>query len=124
MFVQEFLKQDSLFVLCVNRESISKVDFNDDLLMQIEPLLQKKPLSVQEDLMKSQNFCQWLIQAFEMASDYITCILQIIQANRPLQDAMIDYCKTSYDAVNFKITWIVKIVLSELDFVSRTLILI
>ena len=53
MFVQEILKQDSLFALHVNRESIFKVDFNDDLLVQIESLLQKKPLSVQEDLMKS-----------------------------------------------------------------------
>ena len=118
------MKQDSLFVLHLNRESISKVDFNDDLLMQIESLLQEKPLSVQENLMKSQNFHQWLIQAFEVASDYITHILQIIQANRPLQDTMIDYCKTSYGAVNFKITWAAKVVLSGLDFVSRTLILI
>ena len=78
MFVQEFLEQDSLFALHVNRESISKVDFNGDLLMQIESLLQEKPLSVQEDLMKPQNFHQWLIQAFEMAPDYITHILQII----------------------------------------------
>ena len=78
MFVQEFLKWDSLFVLHVNRESIFKVDFNGDLLVQIESLLQEKPLPVQKDLMKSQNFCQWLIQAFEMTSDYIMCILQII----------------------------------------------
>ena len=124
MFVREFLERDSLFALRANRESISKVDSNGDLLVRIESLLQEKPLPVQGDLMKPRNFRQWLIQAFGVAPDYIARILQIIRANRPLRDAMIDYCKTSYGAANFKITWAAKVVLSGLDFVSRILILI
>ena len=56
VYICEYLDQDILFTLRANREKISKMDSNDDLLVWIVDLLHSKPLSEQTELNKPAVF--------------------------------------------------------------------
>ena len=56
VYICEYLDRDALFALRANREEISKMDSNGDLLVWIVDLLCSKPLSEQAELNKPAIF--------------------------------------------------------------------
>lgn len=111
-YIHEYRDCESLFALRANRETLSKKDSNDDLLIHILTLLDSKSLPEQAKLIKSQKMQIWLIQTFRCTRNHVGWLLQVIHAQSSLCDIMMK------GAVHFCFTWASQIVLSSLDFVS------
>lgn len=120
MYIQEHLDREALFALRANHEDVSKADSNGDLLICILTILKSKPLPDQTSLLKASWTKQWLTQAFGCGDDqFIGRLFQVVRARPGLQNLILEYCRTQYGAVHFRLTWALNVVLSALDFMSK-----